>query len=478
MTLPDFSKIRILVAGDVMLDRYWTGATARVSPEAPVPVVNINNIEDRPGGAANVAINLATLGASVTLMGLVGQDDNASILQTRLTGYGIQCHFTSCEQFDTITKLRVMSRNQQLLRMDFEKSFASVDKSPLEAEFAHQLAHCDLVILSDYAKGTLSNPQALIQLAIEQGKPVVVDPKGSDFNKYKHATLITPNLSELSAVVGEVDNEQQLVEKSNSLCESLSLRALLVTRSEQGMTLFQPNQPEFHLPAKAKEVYDVTGAGDTVISTLSACMAAGESLQQACVLANLAASIVVGKLGTSTVSTTELAVAAGQQSQPDGGVMTEEQLAIAIDAAKRRGERIVMTNGCFDILHAGHVSYLDAAAKRGDRLIVAVNTDASVQALKGPGRPVNNVQRRMAVLAGLSAVDWVVPFSEDTPERLISRLLPDVLVKGGDYKVEDIAGGKAVIQNGGVVEVLHFEEGVSTTGIIETIVKRQSFEQK
>ena len=478
MTLPDFSQIRILVAGDVMLDRYWTGATARVSPEAPVPVVNINDIEDRPGGAANVAINLASLGASVSLLGLVGQDDNANILQTRLTGYGIECFFTPCEQFDTITKLRVMSRNQQLLRMDFEKSFASVDKSALVEVFAAQLDSCDLVILSDYAKGTLSDPQALIQLAIAKGKPVVVDPKGSDFSKYRQATLITPNLAELSAVVGEVDSEAQLVEKSGALCESLSLDALLVTRSEQGMTLFQPQQPEFHLPAKAKEVYDVTGAGDTVISTLAACMAAGETLPQSCVLANLAASIVVGKLGTSTVSTTELAVAAGQQSHPDGGVMTEEQLVLAIEAAKRRGERIVMTNGCFDILHAGHVSYLDAAGRLGDRLIVAVNTDASVQALKGPGRPVNNVQRRMAVLAGLSAVDWVVPFSEDTPERLISRLLPDVLVKGGDYKVEEIAGGKAVMDNGGSVEVLHFEEGVSTTGIIDTIVKRQSFQQQ
>ena len=192
-------------------------------------------------------------------------------------------------------------------------------------------------------------------------------------------------------------------------------------------------------------------------------------------MANLAASIVVGKLGTSTVTNTELAVAAGQHNHPDGGVMTEEQLALAVSAAKQRGEKVVMTNGCFDILHAGHVSYLDAAAKLGDRLIVAVNTDASVQALKGPGRPVNPVQRRMAVLAGLSAVDWVVPFSEETPQRLIAGILPDVLVKGGDYKVEEIAGGMEVLENGGVVKVLHFEEGVSTTGIIETIVKQQSY---
>ena len=248
----------------------------------------------------------------------------------------------------------------------------------------------------------------------------------------------------------------------------------MLTRSEQGMTLFKQGDSPFHLPAKAKEVYDVTGAGDTVVSVLAVSMAAGSSMADACVLANLAASIVVGKSGTSTVSTTELAVALGEQaSHLDGGVMTEEQLQLAMKQSRHRGERIVMTNGCFDILHAGHVSYLQAAAKLGDRLIVAVNDDASVSRLKGPGRPVNNVSRRMAVLAGLAAVDWVVPFSEDTPQRLIAGLLPDILVKGGDYKVEEIAGGKEVMENGGEVRVLHFEEGVSTTGIISQIVSGQ-----
>ncbi len=475
MALPNFSQIKVLVVGDVMLDRYWSGATARVSPEAPVPVVNINDAEDRPGGAANVAINLSSLGANVTLLGMTGNDTNASVLEERLKGYGINCYFSRCEGYDTITKLRVMSRNQQLLRMDFERSFAEVDKSALETQFEAALAEHDLVILSDYAKGALSHPQKLIALAKSAKIPVVVDPKGTDFSKYHGATLITPNMAEFTAVMGDIRSEQHLVEQANQLCADLALDALLVTRSEQGMTLFSPGETEFHLPAKAKEVYDVTGAGDTVISTLAACIAAGESLQQACVMANLAASIVVGKLGTSTVTTTELAVAAGQASHPDGGVMTEEQLMLAVEAAKQRGETVVMTNGCFDILHAGHVSYLDAAAKLGDRLIVAVNTDESVQALKGPGRPVNPVQRRMAVLAGLSAVDWVVPFSEETPQRLIAGILPDVLVKGGDYKVEDIAGGREVLDNGGAVKVLHFEEGVSTTGIIETIVKQQSY---
>jgi D-beta-D-heptose 7-phosphate kinase / D-beta-D-heptose 1-phosphate adenosyltransferase len=474
MILPDFSQAKVLIVGDLMLDRYWSGGTGRISPEAPVPVVNVSGSEDRPGGAANVAVNVATLGAKVTLLGMCGHDENARILKEKLSSFDINCEFFEVPERDTITKLRVMSRNQQLLRLDFEKSFADVDKSALLTTFNQALDDVDIVILSDYAKGCLSDPQSLIRAAKQKGKKVIVDPKGSDFGKYANATLITPNVAELYAVVGEQDNEQSLVASAQSLKASLSLDGLLLTRSEDGMTLFETGEDEFHLPAKAKEVYDVTGAGDTVVSTLAVALASRLPMQAACVLANLAASVVVGKLGTSTVTNTELALAVGEQSvHLDGGVMSEEQLAIAMRASKSRGERIVMTNGCFDILHSGHVSYLEEAAQLGDRLIVAVNTDRSVTELKGPGRPVNNVNRRMAVLAGLSAVDWVVPFEEDTPQRLIARLLPDILVKGGDYKIEDIAGGKEVIENGGEVKVLTFEDGVSTTGIIERITKNK-----
>ena len=474
MILPDFSKAKVLIVGDLMLDRYWSGGTGRISPEAPVPVVNVNSSEDRAGGAANVAVNVATLGAKVTLLGMCGKDENANILRERLETHNIQCQFFEVEGFDTITKLRVMSRNQQLLRLDFEKSFEHADKSELELAFDKALDEADIVILSDYAKGCLSNPAKLIEKARSKNKRVVVDPKGSDFGKYAGAALVTPNMDELRGIVGEIGSEQVLVEKAQSLKETLNLSALLVTRSEDGMTLFDGDNTEFHLPAKAKEVYDVTGAGDTVVSTLAVAMACNLPLQAACVLANLAASVVVGKLGTSTVTNTELALALGEQSvHLDGGVMTEDQLEIALKAAKSRGEKVVMTNGCFDILHSGHVAYLEEAAQLGDRLIVAVNTDASVTKLKGPGRPVNNVSRRMAVLAGLSAVDWVVPFEEDTPQRVIARLLPDVLVKGGDYKVEDIAGGKEVVANGGEVKVLTFEDGVSTTGIIERITQNK-----
>ena len=474
MILPDFSKARILIVGDLMLDRYWSGGTGRISPEAPVPVVNVSNTEDRPGGAANVAINAATLGASVTLLGLCGEDENAKILRQRLELFDIDCQFFAQPEYETITKLRVMSRNQQLLRMDFERSFADVDKAELEAAYDDALDEIDVVVLSDYDKGCLTRPQTLIDKAREKGVPVIVDPKGSDFKKYRKATLITPNMAELKGVIGETKSERELVERAQQMRDELALDALLITRSENGMTLFETESKEFHLPAKAKEVYDVTGAGDTVVSTIAVAMGCDLPIQAACVLANLAASVVVGKLGTSTVTNTELALAVGEQSlHLDGGVMSEAQLAIAIENSRARGEKVVMTNGCFDILHAGHVSYLEEAAALGDRLIVAVNTDESVARLKGPGRPVNNLNRRMSVLAGLKSVDWVVPFSEETPRRLIAELLPDVLVKGGDYSLDAIAGAKEVLDNGGEVKVLSFEQGVSTTGIIERIVEHE-----
>ena len=473
MQLPDFSQARLLIVGDLMLDRYWTGGTGRISPEAPVPVVKIEDIEDRPGGAANVALNAAALGVRVSLLGLTGVDESSQVLETKLAALGVECDFVGVEGFDTITKLRVMSRNQQLIRLDFEKNFASADKSSLLSKFEAALGQVDVVILSDYDKGCLENAQAFISLAAEKKIPVIVDPKGSDFAKYAGATLLTPNMSEFCGVVGECPDEASLVSKANELTTQLSLDGLLVTRSEKGMTLLRNSEAELHLPAKAKEVYDVTGAGDTVISTLATSLAAGADWPHACALANAAASIVVGKLGTSSVSYSELAEAVSAEDEPGSGEMTEEQLIMAVNVAKSRAQRVVMTNGCFDILHAGHVSYLNNAARLGDKLIVAVNDDDSVRRLKGEGRPVNNVQRRMAVLAGLGAVDWVVPFSEDTPERIISEVLPDVLVKGGDYRVDEIAGGKQVLANGGSVEVLNFEDGVSTTNIIRDI-QRQS----
>ena len=324
-------------------------------------------------------------------------------------------------------------------------------------------------MLSDYGKGTLNDVQKMIQIARNANVPVLIDPKGTDFERYRGATLLTPNMSEFEAVVGKCHSEQEIIDKGLKLISDINLTALLVTRSEKGMTLLRPNQPVFHLPTEAKEVFDVTGAGDTVISVLAIALADGRSFEEACYLSNVAAGIVVGKLGTSTVSTVELENAIHGRTTTGFGVMTEAELKQAVKLAKDRGEKIVMTNGCFDILHPGHVSYLENARKLGDRLIVAVNTDESVKRLKGEERPINHLASRMAVLAGLSSVDWLVAFDEDTPQRLIGEVLPDLLVKGGDYKPEDIAGSKEVWANGGEVKVLNFENGFSTSNVIKKI---------
>lgn len=467
--IPAFDKARVLVVGDIMLDRYWYGPTQRISPEAPVPVVKIQQDEDRPGGAANVALNIASLNGNVTLAGITGEDEASSTLKTHLSAMNIDCQFLQSAAHPTITKLRVLSRNQQLLRLDFEESFAEIDKQPLIEQTKALVANHDLLLLSDYDKGTLSDVQALIKAANEHNVPVLVDPKGTDFARYRGATLITPNLSEFEAVVGHCKTEAEIVSKGQALLKELDLTAMLVTRSEQGMTLLRHGHEEFHLPTQAREVYDVTGAGDTVIATLALAIAANADFTQASALANIAAGIVVGKLGTSTVSEAELSAELTSGQESGFGVLSEEQLKIAVELAQARGENIIMTNGCFDILHAGHVSYLNTAKTLGSRLIVAVNNDASVTRLKGVGRPVNPVDRRMAVLAGLGAVDWAVSFSEDTPQRLIANILPNTLVKGGDYKVEDIAGGAEVIAAGGDVKVLNFEDGISTTKIINAI---------
>lgn len=469
VTLPTFGKANVLVVGDVMLDRYWYGPTSRISPEAPVPVVKVDTIEERPGGAANVAMNIAALGAASRLIGLTGADDAARVLSETLQKVKVDCDFVALKSHPTITKLRVLSRNQQLIRLDFEEGFESVDPQPIHDRMRQSLTQAGALVLSDYAKGALNSVQTMIQLAREANVPVLIDPKGTDFERYRGATLLTPNLSEFEAVVGKCKTVEEIVSRGMQLIADYDLSALLVTRSENGMTLLQPGKAPLHLPTQAQEVYDVTGAGDTVIGVLAAVLAAGDSLEEACFLANAAAGVVVGKLGTSTVSTVELENAIHARPDSGFGVMNEAELKAAVAMARQRGEKVVMTNGVFDILHAGHVSYLANARKLGDRLIVAVNSDASTKRLKGETRPVNPQENRMIVLGALEAVDWVVLFEEDTPQRLIAEVLPDLLVKGGDYKPEDIAGSKEVWANGGDVRVLNFEDGISTTNIIKTI---------
>jgi len=470
LQIPDFTRVRILVLGDLMLDRYWHGDTSRISPEAPVPVVRVDQSEDRPGGAGNVALNLAALGAKVTVMGLTGNDEAADILTTCLDVEGITCRFQRASGHPTITKLRIISQQQQLIRLDFEDGIECADDSQLIADYQAGLADFDSVILSDYGKGTLRHVGKFIEAGRTAGKPVLVDPKANDLSVYAGATLITPNLKEFETTVGSCgSDENELVRRGQDLIRSQRLDALLVTRGKQGMTLLLEGQPEKHLPAHAREVFDVTGAGDTVIAVLAAALAAGQHMTEATMLANLAAGIVVSKLGTATVSAPELHRAVQKQQVNGSGALSADQLMVVVGDARVAGETLVMTNGCFDILHAGHVACLERARRLGDHLIVAVNDDASVRRLKGQGRPVNPLARRMAVLAALGCVDWVVPFSEDTPEQLICQVLPDFLVKGGDYRPEDIAGYQCVTEHGGEVRVLGFEEDCSTSGIIDVI---------
>lgn len=469
--MQNLKNARVLVVGDVMLDEYWEGSTQRISPEAPVPVVHVQKQYFKAGGAANVALNIAALDAQVFLLGIVGADAASQSLQEVLTEKKVMAHLLQDKTVPTIKKLRVLSQNQQLLRTDFESNLNTVDKAPLLAQFKNLLSQVDVVIISDYGKGTLSHVDALITLAKAQHKIVLVDPKNLDFSIYRGANIITPNFKEFELVVGQVHDEADMEQRAHQLIKDCHLSGLLVTRGAQGMSFFQGQQPSLHVPTKAREVFDVTGAGDTVIAFLGMGLSIGLDLETSINLANTAAGIVVGKMGTAVVLPEELqaAIQEGAHELHNDGVVTEARLKELVVAAKHHGETVIMTNGCFDILHAGHVDYLARAKTLGDRLIVAVNTDESVQRLKGPTRPVNSVAHRMQLLAALKSVDWVVPFSEDTPQRLIAGILPDVLVKAADYKVEDIAGGKEVLENGGKVLTLPLTPGCSTTNVIKKI---------
>ena len=470
MKLPDFSQASVLVVGDLMLDRNWQGDTSRISPEAPVPVVHVKEVDDRPGGAGNVALNIAGLDSTVTVLGFTGHDDAAVSLKSQLELARVDCQFMQLTDQPTITKLRVLSRHQQLIRLDFEDGFHDVPVDVLMQRYTKALASNDVVILSDYGKGTLASVQQLITAAKSAGKKVLIDPKGTDFSKYRGATLITPNWSEFQAVVGECQTDEDVVTRGSALVEELQLEALLVTRGEKGMTLLQPEQAPVHLPTQAQEVFDVTGAGDTVISTLAACLAAGSSFSEATVLANQAAGLVVAKLGTATISQQELKASLHTLADMPRGFLTADELEAAITTARINGEKIVLTNGCFDILHPGHVRYLQQAKALGDRLIILVNDDASVSRLKGPERPINNLATRAEMLSALACVDWVCAFSENSPREHICRILPDVLVKGGDYqRIEDIEGHDCVAKAGGSTYVLDYVDGCSTTNLIKNI---------
>ena len=451
-----------------MLDRYLFGSTGRISPEAPVPVVHVQETDDRPGGAANVAVNLASLGVSTRLVGVVGKDDAADSLRAVLKSRDIHCDFHVVEDRPTVTKTRVQSRGQQLIRLDQEDATAMPGDEVVNV-LKQSIDGAGAVVLSDYGKGALADISTMIAVCREAGVPVLVDPKGDDFEKYRGASVITPNQSEFEAAVGQCDSDEELVSRARKMLDDLNLDALLVTRSEKGMLLLEAGMEPVFLSTLAREVYDVTGAGDTVIATLAGAVASGQDLPSAAALANLAAGLVVRKIGVATVTPGEIGISLHQRGQGGRGLVGLDELKLMVAESRARGERVIMTNGCFDVLHAGHVAYLEEAKNLGDRLIVAVNDDESVRRLKGESQPINELEDRLLVLAGLAAVDWVVPFSNDTPAELIAEVLPDVLVKGGDYKPDDIAGAKDVLNNGGEVRVLAFRDGHSSSRIIDKL---------
>ena len=469
LPLPDYTLSQVVIAGDIMLDRYWYGTTSRISPESPVPIVHVDGSEDRAGGAGNVAMNVAALGGRTALLGYVGADNAGRRLRELLEAQGCEVALQDLPNHITITRHRVISHQQQLIRLDFEQQPTVLPTTGLRDKLNNLLANAGVLLLSDYAKGTMSNPQPLINSARAREIPIVVDTKHQDFLAYRGATVLTLNLRKFFHAVGECPDEATIITRGQNILKDLDLRALLLIRGEEGVTLLRRDKSPLYLPTNAREVFDTTGAGDSVVAVLATAIAAGQSIEQAAWLASIAAGIVGGKVGTATVSYAELEIELGVQTTIPHGVVSEIQLLKLVHMARRRGERLVMTNGCFDLIHPGHVACIERASRLGDRLIVAVNSDDSVRRLKGTQRPVNPLAHRMAVLAALRAVDWVVDFPEDTPERLICAVRPDILVKGGDYHPDEIAGAACVRANGGDVRIVPVFENYSTTRIIDKL---------
>ena len=458
----------VLVIGDVVLDKYIHGNVSRVSPEAPVPVLKPQSEEVRLGGAANVASNVSSLGSKVFLQGVVGKDDNAKELKALAKDKKIKSSFV-VSLSPTISKLRLLASKQQLIRIDSEEEFSEQDWKSTKINFNKNISStkATALIISDYGKGTLKDIPYLIKEAKKKGVFVLVDPKGQDFSKYKGASIITPNYSEFVTAVGKVSSDSDLTKKAKKLLSDLKLQALLITRGSEGMTLIQKSKSGIKrddFPTEAQDVFDVSGAGDTVIASLASAISSGFDLANSVKLANIAAGIVVGKSGTATPTLSELKNSFYSQDN-----LSKAEVKKLCQQSQKDSMKVVFTNGCFDVLHAGHVTYLQAAKKLGDKLVVGLNSDSSVKKLKGKERPINSLEERMTILKALGCVDWVVPFTEETPLNLIKYLKPNVLVKGADYKTEDIVGSNFVLKNKGEVKTIPLVEGLSTTKKIQKI---------
>ena len=462
--------IPLLVLGDVMLDKHVHGHVRRISPEAPVPVVGLVREDHTPGGARNVAATLAGLGCQVTLAGLAGADTEGAQLREALSSKGVE-RLTLLErpELRTISKTRILSdTQQQLLRLDRDgdpAAFAVASAELLERVLPAIDAQA-AVVLADYDKGVITPTvaRAVIARCRQRGIPCVVDPKKADFAVYARATVVTPNLMEAERTVGHALAGDEVVGRAaERLRTTLDLDAMLITRGADGMTLSTPAGIT-HIPAQIRDVADVTGAGDTVVAVLAACLGSGWRLPDACRLANVAAGIAVSHPGTYVVHADELAMAWKGLSHK---ILNRESACRRLADARRRGRTVVFTNGCFDILHAGHLASLEGSKRLGDLLVVGLNSDVSVRGLKGDSRPVIDQENRASLLAALACVDVVVIFDEPTPDELIRQLDPHVLVKGGDYTVDQIAGADFVLSRGGRVVTIPLVPGLSTTSILE-----------
>ena len=462
----DFSKGSVLVIGDIMLDVYYFGEVSRISPEAPVPIVKVLDRKNTLGGAANTIKNIAGLGAKSYLIGTVGKDKNKNILNNLLNDLKVKTMLVE-EDKPTITKTRIISKNQQILRLDFEEIKEINDNiiKEIKGGIERFIKKVQVIVISDYGKGmcTLGLCQYLINRANELKIPIIIDPKGHNWRKYKGSTIITPNIRELSDVIGRIVlNEDKDIEKCGlKILDKYDLKYLVVTRSEKGIS-FISRKEFYYFAAEAKEMFDVSGAGDTVVGTMSVLLANGFGLINAVKFANIAAGIVVSKLGTASITYEELM---NSVNDDDNKIVSIKTLLVIIDDLRSKGRRIIFTNGCFDILHKGHITYMKEAKKLGDILIIGMNGDSSVRRLKGKDRPINNQESRAAVLANLEFVDYVIIFDEDTPFNLIKYIKPDVLVKGGDYKITEVVGKEFAKE----VNIIPFVKDYSTSNIIKDI---------
>jgi D-beta-D-heptose 7-phosphate kinase/D-beta-D-heptose 1-phosphate adenosyltransferase len=470
--IDDLGRPRVLIVGDLILDRYVSGDVGRISPEAPIPILRARRSEERLGGAGNVAANLRAMEAEVEVLGVVGEDGLGERLRALLGAIGVDAAgaIRSADR-PTTDKTRMMSGIHQMLRVDWEdaKALAGDAQRALLARLAERIPHASAVILSDYGKGVLTEEvvASVLRAARRRGVPVLVDPKGRDYSRYRGATLVTPNRKEAEEALGRsLADLDQVARAARELIELADLAAAVITLGPDGMHWCERSGASGRVPAMARAVFDVTGAGDTAIAHLALALADGRSVAQAVELANRAAGIVVGKRGAAAVTRAELRAALGEGRGGPSSVFAREDLPRLLAEWRAEGRRIVLTNGCFDILHRGHVEYLRFARSRGDALLVAVNDDASVRRLKGAGRPVNSLEDRLAVLAALEMVDAVVGFGEDTPERLVREVTPDVLVKGEDWATQGVVGREWVEAHGGEVQLAPLLEGRSTSAIL------------